>query len=101
LIFLHLRDRRHTPLKRTALLLTGPLDAPTLKRFFFGALGGVVLPVVLAGEATFAAPQGYSPLFMGLATLWMLGLLVTGELTERRLFFAAVVAPKMPGVPTP
>ena len=44
-----LRISTGTPLKRTALLLSGPLDMATLKRFFVGTLGGVVLPLVLAG----------------------------------------------------
>jgi DMSO reductase anchor subunit len=98
-IFLHLRDRRHTPLKRTALLMTGPLDMATIKRFFVGAVGGVALPLILAGEEVLAAPHNYSPQFLGLATLLMLSLLLAGEFLERRLFFAAAVAPKMPGVP--
>jgi formate dehydrogenase iron-sulfur subunit len=98
-LFLHLRERRLTPLKRAALVMTGPLDVATMKRFFAGVLGGILLPLVLACEATLAAPLSYSPLFIGLATLLMLGLLLTGELLERRLFFAAAVAPKMPGGP--
>jgi DMSO reductase anchor subunit len=97
-IFLHLRDRRRTPLKRTAMLMTGPLDMVTIKRFFVGGIGGVALPLVLAGENVLAAPHHYSPLFLGLAAMLMLGLLLTGEFLERRLFFAAAVPPKMPGV---
>jgi Fe-S-cluster-containing dehydrogenase component/DMSO reductase anchor subunit len=98
-IFLHLRDRRHTPLKRTAQLMAGPLDMATIKRFFVGVLGGVALPLVLAGETVLAAPHSYSPQFLGLAALLMLGLLLAGEFLERRLFFAAAVPPKMPGAP--
>jgi Fe-S-cluster-containing dehydrogenase component/DMSO reductase anchor subunit len=98
-LLLHLRDRVHTPLKRSALLLTGPLRVVTLKRFFFGGLGGVLLPLILAGEKTFADPQRYTSLFIHVAAALMLAFLLIGELLERRLFFAAVVAPKMPGVP--
>jgi Fe-S-cluster-containing dehydrogenase component/DMSO reductase anchor subunit len=98
-VFLHLRDRRHTTLKRTALILTGPLEMNTLARFFVGAVGGVLLPAALVAENTLAAPRGYSPLFVGIITLLMLALLMTGEFLERRSFFAAVVAPRMPGVP--
>lgn len=98
-IFRHLRDRRHTPLKRTALLLSGPLDVLTMKRFFVGVLGGVILPLVLAGEDVLAAPLTYAPLFVGLTALLMLALLVVGEWLERRLYFAAVVALRMPGAP--
>ncbi len=99
-VFLHLRERRHTPLKRTAMLLAGPLDVVTMKRFFVGVLGGVALPAVLAGEDVLAAPLSYSSLFVGLTAVLMLGLLVTGEWLERRSFFAAVVALRMPGAPT-
>jgi Fe-S-cluster-containing dehydrogenase component/DMSO reductase anchor subunit len=98
-IFLHLGDRRHTSLKRTAQLMAGPLDMATIKRFFVGVVGGIALPLVLASEEVLAAPHNYSPPFLGLASLLMLGLLLAGEFLERRLFFAAAVPPKMPGVP--
>jgi len=96
-IFLNLRDKSFTAGKRSALLLTGQLSMVTLRRFFFGAVGGVALPLLLLGEASLAA-EGYHPLFYGVATLLMLGLLTAGELHERYLFFAASVAPRMPGV---
>ena len=51
-------------------------------------LGGVLLPLILA-------THGLHP-----ALVWVaLFACLTGELLERSLFFRAVDAPKMPGVP--
>ncbi|MEO1971108.1 MAG: hypothetical protein ABGX07_06110, partial [Pirellulaceae bacterium] len=86
-----------TPQKRGALLMTVELGMTTLRRFFFGVVGGIVLPLMLAGKGNVA--DAYHPLFVGGMTLLMLVLLMIGELHERYLFFAASVAPKMPGVP--
>ena len=99
MIFASLRHKQHTPLKRTALLLTGELSMVTLQRFFFGIIGGIVLPLVLLNEKTLAPQGGFHPLFVGMATLVVIALLAVGELVERYLFFRAVVAPKMPGAP--
>ncbi len=95
---LHLKGRQHTPQKRRALLLAGELGMITLRRFFFGFVGGVALPLVLLAEGGMRSGQ-YHPLFVGVATLLILVLLTIGELHERYLFFAASVAAKMPGVP--
>jgi DMSO reductase anchor subunit len=92
----HLKDRKHTPNRRTAVLLIGSLAHITLARIAFGLLGGVILPLLLAADAAndvshgalrFAAPA--------IGAIFLLTLL--GELAERYLFFAAVVAPRMPG----
>lgn len=101
---LHLRSRQLTPQKRSALLMTGQLGMVSLRRFFFGVVGGFVLPFVLLGESFFLTGEGtvagaYHPLFVGCCTLLMLILLMIGELHERYLFFAASVSPKMPGGP--
>lgn len=97
---LWLRQRRFTPLKRTALLLTGELSMTHLLRYFFGVMGGLLLPLVLLSDkATAAGADGFQPLFMGFMVLLITGLLVAGEMIERYLFFAASVAPKMPGSP--
>jgi len=93
-----LRQRRFTPLKRTALLLTGELSMINLLRYFFGVMGGLLLPLVLLSEKATGA-NGYQPLFIGLIVLLIAGLLLIGEMMERYLFFAASVAPKMPGAP--
>ena len=94
----HLKRRQHTPHKRSAMLMIGELSMTTLRRFFFGVVGGIVLPIILLAEVTIAAGS-YHPLFVGVTTLLMLGLLTIGELHERYLFFAASVAAKMPGAP--
>jgi formate dehydrogenase iron-sulfur subunit len=99
LIFLHLRQPRHTPLKRTAQLMAGELGLTTLKRFFFGLVGGVALPGLLLAERGLTTERGFHPAFVALTALLSTGLLAAGELLERYLFFKAVVAPKMPGAP--
>jgi len=98
-VFLHLREPRNTPLKRTAQLMAGELGLISLKRFFFGLLGGLVLPALLLAEGSLASQGGFHPLFVALVTLLSAGLLSAGELLERYLFFKASVAPKMPGSP--
>ena len=100
LIFVWLQQRQFTPLKRTALLLMGELSMTNVLRYFFGVMGGLILPMVLLSEkATTAGTEGYEPLFMGFLVLLVTSLLLIGELLERYLFFAASVAPKMPGAP--
>jgi len=95
-----LRRRQFAPMKRTALLLTSELSMTNLLRYFFGVMGGLLLPLVLLSDkATTAEADGYQPLFMGIVVLLIAGLLLVGELIERYLFFAASVAPKMPGAP--
>lgn len=95
---LHLRRKHTTPLKRVAMLIIGDLSRVTLLRLFFGAIGGVALPLVLLAEGPLAGEGGYEPLFVGGVALLMLATLFAGELLERYTFFAASVAPKMPGV---
>ena len=69
-----------------------------LLRYFFGVMGGLLLPLVLLSEkATLPSTDGYQPLFMSFVVLLITGLLLIGEVLERHLFFAASVAPKMPG----
>lgn len=97
-VLVWLRQRRFTPLKRTALLLTGELSMINLLRYFFGIMGGLLLPLVLlSSKATVVGGEGYQPLFVGIVVLLIVGLLLLGEMIERYLFFAASVAPKMPG----
>jgi formate dehydrogenase iron-sulfur subunit len=98
-IFLWLRGQQFTPLKRTALLMAGELGPTTLQRFAMGLVGGVVLPAVLAGPYFLQPVSGHTPLFIAAAVGFSTILLVVGELLERYMFFAAVVAPKMPGAP--
>jgi formate dehydrogenase iron-sulfur subunit len=98
-IFASLFSKQFTPLKRTALLMTGELGPTTLQRFAMGLAGGIVLPTVLAAPYLSESERGHSPLFVAAAVVLSAVLLVTGELLERYMFFAAVVAPKMPGAP--
>ncbi len=96
LVFRHLRDKQNTPLKRSAMLMTGDLANPTLARFGCGFLGGVWMPGMLLLAET--RPGDGSPdLFQGLVISVLFVTCLAGELLERYLFFSAVVAPKMPG----
>ncbi len=101
-IFSNLRQKQFTPLRRTALLMTGELRRPTQARFLLGILGGLVLPALLLAQQD--QPTGSSPLLsplqLGVIVSLIFLLLLVGELIERYLFFAASVAPKMPGAPT-
>lgn len=98
IIFSWLRARTLTPLRRTAVLLTGELAGASTSRFACGVVGGLLLPGLLwigwsrVGEAI-------PPAAIAMVGL-MLGLNFAGEILERYLFFAAVVAPKMPGAPS-
>ena len=94
-IFCWLSAPTFTPLRRTALLMTGDLRRVTGWRFAVGIVGGVALPGVLVAMHV---PPGADGATLGL-TICILALCVVGELMERYLFFAAVVAPKMPGAP--
>ena len=97
LVLHHLRDKKQTPLKRTAILLTGELRRVVLARVILGAAGGILLPGLLLAADTAVSPQDYPPIASGLALLLVLLLTLSGELLERYLFFTASVAPKMPG----
>jgi formate dehydrogenase iron-sulfur subunit len=84
--FSYLKDREWTDMKRTALLMSGVLKQATVSRFVCGALGGVMLPLLV--------------LFRILPPVFAAGILplsMLGELLERYLFFTAVIPPKMPG----
>jgi formate dehydrogenase iron-sulfur subunit len=96
-IFGALGSQRHTPLKRTALLLKGELSMITTARFIVGVLGGILLPLILLAEQQLAPGTGYEPLFIAIMALLITGTCIVGELIERYLYFTAVAAPKMPG----
>lgn len=98
-VLLHLRDRQNTRLKRTAMLMTGELGMITMRRLLFGVLGGVILPGMLVAESSISPTAGFHEVFVGLVATLSVVLLLAGELIERSLYFAAVVAPKMPGAP--
>ncbi len=94
LIFRHLLRKQTTSLKRSALLMTGPLIRWTQARFACGVLGGVLMPAVLRSLIGEVAPSSLSMLATS-AVLFLACL--AGELLERYLFFAAVASPRMPG----
>ena len=98
LIFVWLLRRQPTPLKRTALLMTGELRKVTTLRFVCGAIGGVLLPAALLIEDRLTS-SGYPSAMLAVVALSIIVFLLAGELLERYLFFTAVVAPKMPGSP--
>jgi formate dehydrogenase iron-sulfur subunit len=88
------RDRRHGPFRRSAALLLGPLARLTALRFAAGAIGGVVLPLVLLAVAGGPDVGDGFRLALGGAAL---AVLIVGEALERHLFFVAAAAPRMPG----
>lgn len=96
-LFRHLRDTEHTPLKRSALLMTNKLSSATINRFAFGFLGGVILPLVMIVAASAQSTTTAHPIFVCFLSAMMVILCLLGELSERYLFFTAVVSPKMPG----
>ena len=89
----HARDRRQTPMKRTAHLLCGPLLRPMLARNVLTLIGGVLLPLV----ARSGLNAGRPPADFAVLVVAAFVLTVIGELMARYLFFTAVVAPRMPG----
>jgi Fe-S-cluster-containing dehydrogenase component/DMSO reductase anchor subunit len=98
-IFAWLRSSTFTPLRRTAILMTGDLLRVTQLRFAIGIVGGILFPAFLLGG--FFSPQAsqhHPAMVLGLALVLLL-LNLAGEILERYLFFAAAVAPKMPGAP--
>jgi hypothetical protein len=98
-IFAWQRASTFTPLRRTAILMTGDLSRVTQLRFAIGIIGGILFPAFLLGG--FFSPQAsqYHPAPILALALFLLLLNLAGEILERYLFFAAAVAPKMPGAP--
>lgn len=96
LLLRHLADFRKSPLKRSALLLTGPLSNYALARMATGIFGGVAMPLALLSHSA-ARPLSISdPIVLLVVGMMWTGTLA-GEMLERYLFFAAVSAPRMPG----
>jgi len=98
-VFANLRQKNLTPLRRTALLMTGELVRSTKIRFLAGSAGGLLLPLLLLSQRGIPAADGSSPLVLGIEVALIFMLLLIGELIERYQFFAASIAPKMPGAP--
>jgi Fe-S-cluster-containing dehydrogenase component/DMSO reductase anchor subunit len=83
--------------KRSACLLVGPLAEVTLARFACGLLGGVFLPLIAWHQSEVAAQS----IERTIVIIGAAASLLAGELLERYLFFAAVAAPRMPGMVRP
>ena len=90
----HLLSRRQSPLKRSAMLMVGPLSNSTFARFACGIMGGIVMPLFLCNAL--AAGQAQPVLVTVSVAMLFLACLV-GELLERFQFFAACASPRMPG----
>ncbi|MGE5191618.1 MAG: DmsC/YnfH family molybdoenzyme membrane anchor subunit [Deltaproteobacteria bacterium] len=93
-LFAHLRSKQMSPLKRSALLMTGDLARAAKWRFVLGIAGGILLPAICLGRAE---PSAVAPLLLHLVIAGQFAALVAGEVLERYLFFTAVVASRMPG----
>lgn len=89
---LNLLERQHTPLKRSASLLTGELGGLTTARFTLGVLGGLALPALLYHESVSAHPLKW---ISTVVAVWIFS--IAGESVERALYFMAAAAPRMPG----
>ena len=93
-LFVHLRSRQHTPLKRSALLMTGDLAKAAKWRFALGIVGGIILPAFWMWQLRQTALVS---IVSHVLIAGQFAALLAGELLERYLFFTAVVAPRMPG----
>jgi len=82
-------DRQHR-------LLRGPLRHEALQHVVLTGVGGILVPALLAAVLAADAP---SPLAVRAVAVAGLAALVRGELAGRSLFFRAMSAPRMPGVP--
>ncbi len=90
--FRHLASKQVTPLNRSARLMVGELAVWSRCRFAVGAIGGLLLPLVMLNQS--ATVPGPTIAGIGLASF---ALSLLGETLERTLFFTAAVAPRMPG----
>lgn len=79
-------------LRKTALLLGGPLGRPAGLRRLLGVVGGVILPALAVMEVATANPGAAAA-----DSVLALAVSIAGEMVERYLFFSAVVRLKMPG----
>jgi Fe-S-cluster-containing dehydrogenase component/DMSO reductase anchor subunit len=93
-LFVHLHSKQHTPMKRSALLMTGDLAPAAKWRFSLGVIGGMLLPALWLFQVD---PTASASIFSHVLLAGQFAALLAGELLERYLFFTAVVAPRMPG----
>jgi DMSO reductase anchor subunit len=90
--FAHLSARNSTPLRRSAMLMLGPLRRWTVARYALGFVG--IACFLTLSTTSMSAQRGASSVAAAIAGFLCL---FAGELCERHLFFAASVAPRMPG----
>lgn len=96
-VFAHLLSKHATPLKRTALLMSGELSGLAGQRFVAGAFGGWILPAWLLSASSPTAGGSFGDGFLAVVVVAIFVATLAGELLERHLFFVAAVAPRMPG----
>lgn len=94
-LLVHLTNFRNTPLKRSALLVVGPLRSYSLARLICGTVGGVLVPLSLLSTTSGVVSHSGLVNILTVSLLW--SGCVVGELMERYLFFAAVSSSRMPG----
>ena len=92
----HLRDKRNTIFKKSVHLLLGPLFQIFAARIVCGLVGGVALPLILIMDRGNVQSHGATS-FLSFFLVSSFASLLVAELLERKLFFQAVVPPKMPG----
>jgi Fe-S-cluster-containing dehydrogenase component/DMSO reductase anchor subunit len=90
----HLLSRRRSPLKRSAMLLVGPLSASTFGRFACGILGGIAMPLFILNDLKTVENHGT---FLVISVAMLFVACLVGELLERYQFFAACASARMPG----
>jgi Fe-S-cluster-containing dehydrogenase component/DMSO reductase anchor subunit len=94
--FVHLGAPYNTPLRRSTMLLIGPLRRWTIARYAIG-LAGITCFLAFRELASSTATDVSDGMWLGIYTLVGFVCLLAGELCERHLFFTASVAPRMPG----
>ena len=90
----HLLSRRRSPLKRSAMLMVGPLSGSTISRFACGILGGIVMPLFIWNDLPSWENRG---IFVVVSVAMLFVACLAGELLERYQFFAACASARMPG----
>ena len=96
-IFRHLKSKTYSMEKRSAMLMTNHLLTATRLRYLTGFVGGVLLPIFLYSMSQENTVGLQHLMNMLLVAGGIFVLTLVGELSERFLFFAAIVSKKMPG----
>ncbi|WDE98158.1 dimethyl sulfoxide reductase anchor subunit [Lentisphaera profundi] len=96
-IFRHLKSKTYSMEKRSAMLMTNHLLVATRLRYLAGFFGGVLLPIFLYSMSQKPIIELNHLMNMFLVAIGIFILTLVGELSERFLFFSAIVSKKMPG----